>query len=240
MFVIFVMKQCRKELEMENKRIINKKSVRGISAIIIVAIVAIVVVAVGVGVYLGSRSFGTSPNASTTSPPSSTPTSTSSPSPAPASTSAPSSTPTSKATPISDASSYSYNYSLAKADGTVIGYGYVAAQNLGTSNVEIYYVDISPGIGINSNNPPGVVEYIANGILQKAWGYSDGTWTDLSANYASQLSSIESAASIYLGVLGNFNGPGNTFTSTTSGETFTFTNIQINPSLPNSMFQAPS
>jgi hypothetical protein len=205
-------------------KIMNKNSTRAISTLIIVAIVVIAVVVVGAGVYLATRGNGTGPSTSPTPIPSSTASATATP------------TPTSTSS-IASATSYEFNETGTASNGTVLDTIYYATKNLGTSNVELIEV-------VNSSSG-GTIEYIVNGVQQKAWVYSAGQWTDISSSYTSQLSTVESTAGIYVNMLKAYGGSGS-FTYTVpsgqpnAGDKATFTNIQINPSLPDSMFQPPS
>lgn len=204
----------------------NKKSMRGISAIIIVIIVVIAIIVVGVGVYLGTRGSKSSPSTSV--------------SPTPSSSTAPTSSPTSTSTTkskIVTATSYEFNETGTAPNGTVLGTIYVAAKNLGTSNVDLYEVATTPS--------SGTFIYIINGGEQKAWAYENGQWTDISTEYASISSTVQSTASLYVNMLEYYGGSGSyTYTipagQTNAGDKATFTNIQINPSLPDSLFQGPS
>lgn len=216
---------------MPERSILNKNSKRGISTLIIVVIVVIAVIVVGVGVYVGTRG-GSKASPSTTPTPKPTTTATSSPS----STTTPKPTSTSKSD-IATASSYEFNETGKASNGTVLDTVYYATKNLGTSNVELLEVATTPS--------SGTTELIINGVQQKAWEYSDGTWTDLSAEYASFQSTVQSSAGIYTNMLEYYGGSGSyTYTipsgQPNAGDTATFTNIQINPSLPDSMFQPPS
>jgi hypothetical protein len=211
---------------MRIRKLMNKNSTLAMSTLIIVAIVVIAVVVVGVGVYLATRGSGTSLSTSPTPIPSSTASATATP------------TPTSTSTiGIATATSYAFNETGTASNGTVLDTLYYATKNLGTSNVELIEVVNSPS--------GGTFEYIVNGVQQKAWVYSDGQWTDISSAYTSQLSTVESTAGIYVNMLKAFGGSGS-FTYTmpsgqpNAGDKATFTNIQINPSLPDSMFQPPS
>jgi hypothetical protein len=212
---------------MGERKIISKKSVRGISALIIVIIVVIVVVAVGVGAYVATRGSKTS---SSSSAPMITPSPTSS------STATPTPTSTSKSD-IATASSYEFNETGKASNGTVLDTIYYATKNLGTSNVDLLEVATTPS--------SGTIEYIFNGAEQKAWAYESGQWTDISTEYSSVLPTVESSAGLYVNMLEGWGGSGSfTYTipsgQTNAGDTATFTNIQINPSLPDSLFQGPS
>ena len=209
---------------MGERKIINKKSMLGISALVIVIIVVIAVVVVGVGVYVATRSSKTSSSTSATP----TPTSTSTTTPTPTSTST---------SGIATATSYEFNETGTASNGTVLDTVYYATKNLGTSNVDLIEVASTPS--------SGTVEYIINGGEQKAWVYENGQWTDISAEYTSIQPSVQSSAGIYVNMLEYYGGSGS-FTYTipsgqpNAGDTAKFTNIQINPSLPDSLFVGPS
>jgi uncharacterized protein (UPF0333 family) len=210
-------------------KILNKNSTRAISTLIIVVIVVIVVIAVGVGVYVGTR--GSSKASSSTTP---------SPKPTVTATSSPSATTTPKTTStsgIATATSYEFNETGTASNGTVLDTVYYATKNLGTSNVDLLEVATTPSSGI--------IEYIINGAQQKAWVYQGGQWTDLSSEFSTILPTVESSAGIYTNMLEYYGGSGS-FTYTipsgqpNAGDKATFTNIKINPSLPDSLFVGPS
>ncbi len=209
---------------MRERKIISKKSVRGISALIIVVIVVIAIVVVGVGVYVATRGSKSSPSTSAT--------------PTPASSTAPTASPTSTSTSkIATATSYEFNETGTASNGTVLDTLFYATKNLGTSNVDLYEAVTSPS--------SGTLIYIINGGEQKAWVYQDGQWTDISTDFSSISSSVQSTAGLYVNMLEYYGGSGS-FTYTipsgqpNAGDKATFTNIQINPSLPDSLFQGPT
>ncbi len=202
----------------------SKKNVRGISKLIIVAIVVIAVVVVGVGIYAATRGGGTNPGTSTTPTPSSSATAT----PKPTSTS------TNK---IATATSYEFNETGTASNGTVLDTVFYATKNVGTSNVDLLEVVTTPS--------SGTLEYIVNGAQQKAWVYQGGQWTDLSSEFSTILPTVQSAAGLYTNMLEAYGGSGSyTYTipsgQTNAGDKAAFTNIQINPSLPDSLFQPPT
>jgi hypothetical protein len=220
---------------MGERKIMHKRSLQGVSALIIVAIVVVAVVVVGVGVYLGTRG-GSSPGSSATPTPGTSATSGPTATGSPGATSTPK--PTSAATSsITTATSYEFNETGTAANGTVLDTLFYATKNLGTSNVEL--------IEIVSTPSSGGLEYIVNGVQQKAWIYTGGQWTDISTEYATQLSTVQSTAGLYTNML-EYYGSGGSFTytipagQTNAGDKATFTNIQINPSLPDSLFQPPT
>jgi uncharacterized protein (UPF0333 family) len=133
----------------------------------------------------------------------------------PAPTSASTATPTPASTSKSDigtASSYEFNETGKASNGTVLDTLYYATKNLGTSNVD----------------------------LLEAWAYENGQWTDISTEYTSVISTVEASAGLYVNMLEGWGGSGS-FTYTipsgqpNAGDTATFTNIQINSSLPDSV-----
>jgi cytoskeletal protein RodZ len=236
---------------MPHRKFLGKNNTRAVSKILVAAIVVIVVVAVGVGAYLATRGTGTSPSpspsASSTPTPgttnSATPTaaisttSSASSTPKPSTTAAPTTAPTTAPGGIAKATSYEFNETGTAANGTQLDTVFYAAKNLGTSNVEFIDVVTTP--------QGGTFEYIVNGAQQKAWAYSGGQWIDFSTEYATQLSTVQSTAAAYTNMLTTWGGTGS-FTYTipagqpNAGDTATFTNIQINPNLPDSLFQPPS
>jgi len=219
-------------LLMRKSKFFSGKTAHAISAIVIVIIIVVAAIVVGVGVYIGTRVSTSGPNTSATATPaaSSTPTPVATPTPAPST----GPTPTSTATPtgLGNATSYEFNATEISDIGAPVANLYYATKNLGTSNEELIWVVTTPSTGTS--------EYIINGIEQKAWIYSNGQWTDVSSQFGSQQSNVEIE-----GMLGGWKGSGG-FTYTIpfggegGGDTVTFTNIQINPSLPDSSFQPPT
>jgi hypothetical protein len=219
---------------MGERKIKGKKSVHGISTLVIVAIVVIAVVVVGVGIYVATRGEGTTPGTSTTP----TPSSSASGTPNPASSATPKPTATSSSTnSITTATSYEFNETGTASNGTVLDTLFYASKNIGTSDVDLIEITTAPS--------SGTFEYIINGAQQKAWVYEGGQWTDISSAFASTLPTVQSSAGIYVNMLKAYGGSGS-FTYTipsgqpNAGDTATFTNIQINPSLPDSLFQPPT
>ena len=211
---------------MNERKIRSKKSVRGISTLIIVAVVVIIVVVVGVGIYAATRGGGTSPNTSATPTPSSGATTTATPKPSSSSTSG-----------IATATSYEFNETGTASNGTVLDTVFYATKNVGTSNVDLLEVVTTPS--------SGTLEYIINGAQQKAWAYQSGQWTDLSSEFSTILPTVQSSAGLYTNMLEAYGGSGSyTYTipsgQPNAGDKATFTNIQINPSLPDSLFQPPT
>jgi len=77
---------------------------------------------------------------------------------------------------------------------------------------------------------------IINGETQEAWMYSMGTWTDISSMFSSYWDQYQSQAQTYTTQLSGWTGGDYTYTDPTSGATVTLSNIQINPSLDDSLF----
>ena len=138
---------------------------------------------------------------------------------------------------IATATSYEFNETGTAPNGTVLDMLYYATKNLGTSNVDLIEVATSPS--------SGTLEYIINGGQQKAWFYQNGQWTDISTEFSDILPTIESTAGLYTNMLEGWGGSGS-FKYTipsgqpNAGDTASFTNIQINPSLPDSLFVGPT
>jgi len=217
-----------------------KKSRRTLA---VVAIIVIAVIVIGVGAYLATRGGTPSPSPSTTPTPTpipgttNTPTTTSGATQTPKPTTAPSST----SVPISAASSYAYNVTVREPNGTLSATLFVAAKNLNTNTASFREVLTTPESGTS--------DFIVNGVQQKAWVYDSesGNWTDISAEYQAYLSSVTATASAYINWLAAYSSAtGGSYTYTVpagnseAGATATFTNIQINTSLPDSLFQPPT
>jgi len=229
---------------MIERKILRKKDIRGISTLLVVAVIVVAVVVIGVGAYLATRGgSGTSPSPGVSPTPTSTSTATTPPSTTPgststASTATPTLAPTSTSSSnIAGATSYEFNETGTASNGTVLDTIYYATKNLGTPNVDLIEVVSTPS--------SGMLEYIINGAQQKVWVYEGGQWTDISTEYSATLSSVQSSAGIYVNMLVGWGGSGSFKYTVPSGQpnagdTATFTNIQINPNLPDSLFQGPA
>jgi hypothetical protein len=73
--------------------------------------------------------------------------------------------------------------------------------------------------------------YIINGATQTMWMYASGTWFDMSSSYSTYWDTYSTMLSGYQTDLGSWTGSG----SQTVG-TVTISNIQVNPSLADSLF----
>ena len=151
---------------------------RGISALIIVVIVVIAIVVVGVGVYVATRGSKSSPSTSATPTPTSRLQHQQLHLPQP------------QLSKIATATSYEFNETGTASNGTVLDTLFYATKNLGTSNVDLYEAVTSPS--------SGTLIYIINGGEQKAWVYQDGQWTDISTDFSSISSSVQSTAGLYV------------------------------------------
>jgi hypothetical protein len=77
--------------------------------------------------------------------------------------------------------------------------------------------------------------YIVNGVQQKAWVYSGGEWTDVSSAYSTQYNTWNS---LYLGYVNSLAAwTGGDWTYTSEGTTVRIYNINVNPILPDALFQ---
>jgi len=214
-----------------------KKFLRGntqaITTIVIVVIIVIAAVVIGIGVYIATRGSGSHPSTSPTSIPTSSTVPSSTPTATPTLNTSPIAIPT---TSIGNANSYEYNATETSNTGAFVATLYYAAKNLNNSNIELLWVVTTPSTG--------TVEYIANGIQQTAWTNSNGQWTE--ASYGNQLNNIQLEAYGYTNLLSGYNNGSGTFDAKVpagepdAGNTVTFTNIQINPSLPDSLFKPPT
>lgn len=189
---------------------------------LVAVIVIVLIVAVIAGVYLATRgNAGTNPS---TTP---TPTPTSNPSTNPSATANPSTSGT--GANVAGASSLQFTVSVTNSSGGSLGAYTYFAKNAGTNSqmVRIEFTDPSSGSFV----------YIVNGALQQVWVESDGQWTDLSSAYASQSSSWNSAFLGYKNSLATWSGLGDWTYTDTSGDTIRISNVSVNPSLPDSLFQ---
>jgi len=93
-------------------------------------------------------------------------------------------------------------------------------------------------IRIEITSPEGDLITIVNGAQQEAWLYSEGEWVDISTAFSSEWDSWRSTFQAYSDNLSSWTGAGDwTYTDTTDGSTVTITNIMVNPSLADSLFE---
>lgn len=197
----------------------TKKKSRKTLLLILLALILIVIIVVGAFIAMG----GLGNNNSTTTP---TPTSSGNPTPTPGTTSTPA--PSSSVTGADIAGASSLQYSVAVTSGGVSQGSYTYyGKNAGTANfmMRIDYTDSSGTKG----------GFIINSAQQKAWSYSDGTWTDVSEVYAMQYDTWNTLWQGYVNNLGAWTGLGD-YTYSAGGNSVTFSGISVNPSLPDSLF----
>ncbi len=193
----------------------TKKKSRKTLMLILLALILIVIIVVGAFIAMG----GLSNNNSTT-----TPTPTPTPTPGTSSTPAPSSSVT--GADIAGASSLQYSVAVTSGGVSQGSYTYYG-KNAGTANfmMRIDYTDSSGTQGA----------FIINSAQQKAWSYSDGTWTDVSASYTMQYDTWNTLWQGYVNYLGAWTGLGD-YTYSGGGDSVTISGISVNPSLPDSLF----
>jgi len=192
----------------------NQKKSRKTLLLILLALILIIIIVVGAFIAMG----GLGNNNSTTTP---------TPTPGATSTPAPSSSVT--GADIAGASSLQYTVAVTSGGVSQGSYTYYG-KNAGTANfmMRIDYTDSSGTQG----------GFIINSAQQKAWSYSDGTWTDVSEVYSMQFDTWNTLWQGYVNNLGAWTGLGD-YTYSAGGDSVTFSGINVNPSLPDSLF-APS
>ena len=210
-----------------NKSIIN--SIRAVdsppqpspkkrSRTLLFAIILIIIIAVAaVGIYLATQSAGTTPSVTPT------------PTPIPGSTTTPSPTATSSVTgaDIATASSLQYTVTVTDAGVSQGSYTYYG-KNAGTANF-MMRIEVTDADGAQSI-------FILNGAQRKAWSYSDGQWDDVSMAYDSQFSTWNALWQGYSNSLSGWSGIGDwSYTAGNSG--IRISNVNVNPVLPDSLFQ---
>jgi hypothetical protein len=190
---------------------------------LIAVLVIILIVAVIAGAYLATRGNSGTTNPSTTP----TPTPTSNPGTSPSATPQPSTSGT--GANIAGATSLQFTVSITNSSGGSQGSYTYYAKNAGTTNqmVRIEWTDPDGGTFV----------YIVNGALQQVWVESGGQWTDLSSAYASQSSTWNSAFLGYKNSLAGWSGLGDWTYTDPTGDTVRISNVNVNPSLPDSLFQ---
>ena len=188
----------------------NKKS-RKTLLLILLAVILIVIIVIGAFIAMGG--FGND-NSNTT------------PTPTPGTSSTP--VPSSSVTGADIAGASSLQYSVAVTSGGVSQGSYTYyGKNAGTADfmMRIDYTDSSGTQGA----------FIINSAQQKAWSYSDGTWTDVSAAYTMQYDTWNTLWQGYVNYLGAWTGLGD-YTYSAGGDSVTISGISVNPSLPDSLF----
>jgi hypothetical protein len=200
----------------------KKKNRKALIAILVIVLVVVVIA----GAYLATRGNGnTNPNATPT--PTFNPNATPTPTANPSATSNPSTSGT--GANVAGATSLQFTVSITNSSGGSQGSYTYYAKNAGTANqmVRIEWTDPSGGSSV----------YIVNGALQKVWVETGGQWTDLSSAYASQSSSWNSAFLGYKNSLTSWSGIGDWTYTDPNGDTVRISNVNVNPSLPDSLFQ---
>jgi hypothetical protein len=192
----------------------KKKNRKTLVAVVII----VLVVALITGAYLATRGNGnTNPSATPTPTPSSNASTTPKPSTSGVGAN------------VAGASSLQFTVSVTNSSGGSLGSYTYYAKNAGTA---------SQMVRIEFNDPSGEsFVYIVNGALQQVWVESGGQWTDLSSAYASQSSSWNSAFLGYKNSLTNWSGVGDWTYTDPNGDTVRISNVSVDPSLPDSLFQ---
>jgi hypothetical protein len=189
----------------------TKKKSRKTLLLILLAVILIVIVVVGAFIAMGGFA---NDNSNTT------------PTPTPGTSSTP--VPSSSVTGADIAGASSLQYSVAVTSGGVSQGSYTYyGKNAGTADfmMRIDYTDSSGTQGA----------FIINSAQQKAWSYSDGTWTDVSAAYTMQYDTWNTLWQGYVNYLGEWTGLGD-YTYSAGGDSVTISGISVNPSLPDSLF----
>jgi hypothetical protein len=195
----------------------KKSSRKTLLAVLLIVVVVVVIV----GVYLATmNNAGTDTSATPTPAPTATsgPTGSSSPTATPA--------PTSTGVDVADASSLQYSVDATSGGVSQGSYTYYG-KNAGTANfmMRIDYTDDTGAQGA----------FIINSAEQKAWSYSDGTWTDISEAYTMQYDTWNTLWQGYVGSLSAWNGIGD-YTYSANGDSVRIYGVMVNPSLPDSLF----
>lgn len=199
-------------------------SKRSRKSLIPILVVVIIVLALLVGIYLATGGMGTNNSVTPTATPNSGVTAT------PISGTTPTPTISGTGANVADASSLQFTTSITNSAGVLQGSYTYYAKNAGTANMMMRIEMTDPSSGSN-------IVYIINGALQQAWMQIGGQWTDLSSTFTSELSSWDTTFKGYQNNLADWSGIGDwTYTSPT-GETIRISNVSVNPSLPNSLFE---
>lgn len=114
------------------------------------------------------------------------------------------------------------------SQGATVTYKW-AGKNLNTSQLMLR-VDLLGGAA-------GNYSYILNASNQTAWSAENGAWTDVSSTFNSLWSSWGTQWTGYLSALANWSGTGGYSYTASNGDSVTISNIAINPTLSDSLFQ---
>ena len=127
---------------------------------------------------------------------------------------------------VAGASSLQFDV-IATMEGVQEKYTFMA-KNMGTSNLMIR-VDQTDAQG-------NAFKYIINSVEQKVWVYYDGQWVDMSDQFSMYWDQWKPAFDGYKSSLEGWTGIGD-YEYTANGNSFKITNILVNPTLPDSLFQ---
>ncbi len=198
-----------------NEIIVNKKALS--QTILIVAIVVVVVAVAGgaAAIYL-TQNQAAEPNTSPTPTPQASTTPSDSTTPTPSSgTSA----------DIATANSVKFSVSLTE-NGTTRTYTY-QGKNAG-SNSFMMRIDYTEGSDSTI--------FIFNEVQHKAWTYAGGAWVDISSYFDSQFTTWDNLWNSYITSLTAWTGSGD-YSYTQGGQTIRIFDIQVNPTLADSLFE---
>ncbi len=102
------------------------------------------------------------------------------------------------------------------------------AKNIGTSSLMLR---------VEQKDPEGTeFKYILNQAQKKVWVYYDGAWVDLSEQFATYWDQWNPALSSYKTNLENWTGAGD-YEYTANGNSYKISNILVNPTLADSLFE---
>ena len=138
----------------------------------------------------------------------------------------PTPTPTATPTGVADATSIQFTVEITGGDSAGT-YDYYA-KNIGTTDMMIR-VEI----------PDYDFVYIVNGAEQKAWQNQGSGWEDLSSDFQTQWDIWEPTYQAYVDQLASWTSGDYTYTAS-DGASVTIANIIVNPTLEDSLFQAPA
>jgi len=133
----------------------------------------------------------------------------------------------SKSGDVATASSLQFSADVT-AGGTLTTYTW-SAKNIGTSNAMLRE---------EWTSSEGDYVYIINGAQKQAWVDDNGTWTDLSAEYTDTWATWNATFAGLTSSLSHWSGSGDyTYTDPSTGDSIRIYNINVNPSLSDSLFE---
>ena len=132
---------------------------------------------------------------------------------------------------IGTATSLSFDVEVREPDGDVTYTGTFKGKNLGAANFKFRMEGTVAGVEF---------KVIADAGTEKAWAWNSATgWMDVSSYFQTYFDQYRAEFESYQEQLSGWTGGDYTYTDPTTGYSVAMSNIEVNPDLPDSLFQAP-